>query len=125
MGCRNACICSGRCSESCYEAEKYCGEAEDIYDELHGKSKEEEEHYKAMEEECELLKSLLYCTVKSCNNCGKVNCENFQRQRIDCCSLWVSYKDYIVKLEKENAVLKKKNSDEEIEEIRKEVSEEL
>ena len=46
MGCRNACICSGRCSESCYEAEKYCGEAEDIYDELHGKSKEEEEYYK-------------------------------------------------------------------------------
>lgn len=51
MGCKNACICSGRCSESCYEAEKYCGEAEDIYDELHGKSKEEEEYYKAMEEQ--------------------------------------------------------------------------
>ena len=113
MGCRNACICSGRCSESCYKAEKYCGEAEDIYDELHGKSKEEEEYYKAKEEECELLKSLLYCTVKSCNNCGKVNCENFQRQRIDYCSLWVSYKDYIAKLEKQNSVLKKKNSDEE------------
>ena len=65
------------------------------------------------ENDCKLLKSLLYCTVKSCNNCGKVNCENFQRQRIDCCGLWVSYKDYIAKLEKENAVLKKKNSDEE------------
>ena len=65
---------------------------------------------KANENECKLLKSLLYCTVKSCNNCGKINCENFQRQRIDCCSLWVSYKDYIAKLEKENAVLKKKNS---------------
>ena len=65
------------------------------------------------ENDCKLLKSLLYCTVKSCNNCGKVNCENFQRQRIDYCSLWVSYKDYIAKLEKENAVLKKKNSDEE------------
>lgn len=51
MGCRNACICGGRCSESCYEAERYCGEAEDIYDELHGKSKEEEEYYKAMEEQ--------------------------------------------------------------------------
>ena len=48
-----------------------------------------------------LLKSLLYCTVRSCNNCGKVNCENFQRQRIDCCGLWVSYKDYITKLEKQ------------------------
>lgn len=63
---------------------------------------------KANENECKLLKSLLYCTVKSCNNCGKVNCENFQRQRIDCCSLWVSYKDYIAKLEKENAELKTK-----------------
>ena len=51
MGCRNACICGGRCSESCYEAERYCGEAEDIYDELHGKGKEEEEYYKAMEEQ--------------------------------------------------------------------------
>ena len=51
MGCRNACICGGLCSESCYEAERYCGEAEDIYDELYGKSKEEEEYYKAMEEQ--------------------------------------------------------------------------
>lgn len=50
IGCRNACICGGRCSESCYEVERYCGEAEDIYDELHGKSKEEE-YYKAMEEQ--------------------------------------------------------------------------
>ena len=63
---------------------------------------------KANKNDCNLLKSLLYCTVKSCNNCGKVNCENFQRQRIDCCSLWVSYKDYIAKLEKENAELKTK-----------------
>ena len=51
MGCRNACICGGRCSESCYEAERYCGEAEDIYDELYGKSKEEEQYYKDMEEQ--------------------------------------------------------------------------
>ena len=50
-------------------------------------------------EENELLKSLLYCTKRSCNNCGKVNCENFQRQRIDCCGHWVSYKDYIKQLE--------------------------
>jgi hypothetical protein len=49
--------------------------------------------------ENELLKSLLYCTKRSCNNCGKVNCENFQRQRKDCCGNWVSYKDYIKKLE--------------------------
>lgn len=50
MGCRNACICGGRCSESCYEPERYCGEAEDLYDELHGKSKEQEEYYSAMED---------------------------------------------------------------------------
>ena len=52
-------------------------------------------------EENELLKSLLYCTKRSCNNCGKVNCENFQRQRIDCCGHWVSYKDYIKQLEEQ------------------------
>lgn len=56
MGCRNACICGGRCSESCYEPERYCGEAEDIYDELHGKSKEEEQYYKDMEEQEERLR---------------------------------------------------------------------
>ena len=49
--------------------------------------------------ENELLKSLLYCKKRSCNNCGKVNCENFQRQRKDCCGNWVSYIDYIKKLE--------------------------
>jgi hypothetical protein len=51
--------------------------------------------------ENELLKSLLYCTKRSCNNCGKVNCENFQRQRKDCCGNWVSYKDYIKKLKEQ------------------------
>ena len=51
--------------------------------------------------ENELLKSLLYCTKRSCNNCGKVTCENFQRQRKDCCENWVSYKDYIKQLEAE------------------------
>lgn len=56
MGCRNACICGGRCSESCYEAERYCGEAEDIYDELNGKGKEEEQYYKDMEEQEERLR---------------------------------------------------------------------
>lgn len=58
--------------------------------------------------ENKLLKSLIYCTKRSCNNCGKVTCENFQRQRIDCCGRWVSYKDYIKELEKENAELKEK-----------------
>ena len=50
MGCRNACICGGRCSESCYEPERYCGEAEDLYDELHSRSKKQEEYYSAMED---------------------------------------------------------------------------
>jgi hypothetical protein len=35
-----------------------------------------------------------------------VNCENFQRQRIDCCGLWVSYKDYITDLENKIADIK-------------------
>ena len=58
------------------------------------------------EQEIKLLKELLYCTKRSCNNCGKVNCENFQRQRIDCCGLWVSYKDYIKQQEEKIADLK-------------------
>ena len=58
------------------------------------------------EQEIKLLKELLYCTKRSCNNCGKVNCENFQRQRIDCCGLWVSYKEYITDLEGKIADIK-------------------
>jgi hypothetical protein len=58
------------------------------------------------EQENKLLKEFLYCTKRSCNNCGKVNCENFQRQRIDCCGLWVSYKDYITELENKIADIK-------------------
>ena len=54
---------------------------------------------KVQPEESQYIKSLLYCTTKSCNNCGNVNCENFQRQRKDCCDLWISYKDYIKQLE--------------------------
>ena len=59
-----------------------------------------------LERENRTIKSLLYCTKRSCNNCGKVNCENFQRQRIDCCGLWVSYKDYIAELENKIADIK-------------------
>ena len=58
-----------------------------------------------LERENRTIKSLLYCTKRSCNNCGKVNCENFQRQRIDCCGLWVSYKDYIAELENKSRLL--------------------
>ena len=52
-----------------------------------------------LKKENRLLKSLLHCSTRSCNNCGKVNCENFQRQRKDCCENWISYKDYIKQLE--------------------------
>ena len=58
-----------------------------------------------LEQENKLLKSFLYCTEKSCNNCGYVNCENFQRQRKNCCERWISFKDYIAELEQ------KKNED--------------
>ena len=52
MGCVNACICGGMCIGcSAYEKESYYGEAEDLYDELHHKSKEEEEYYRDMEEQ--------------------------------------------------------------------------
>ena len=56
------------------------------------------------EQENKLLKTLLYCTQKSCNNCGKVNCENFQRQRIAYCELWISYIDRIKNLEQDQNV---------------------
>ena len=59
-----------------------------------------------LERENREIKSFLYCTKRSCNNCGKVNCENFQRQRIDCCGLWVSYKDYIKQQEDKIADIK-------------------
>ena len=52
-----------------------------------------------LKKENRLLKSLLHCSTRSCNNCGKVNCENFQRQRKDCCENWISYIDYIKQLE--------------------------
>lgn len=52
MGCKNACVCGGMCVGcSSYEPETYCGEAEDLYDELHGKSREQKEYEKAMEDE--------------------------------------------------------------------------
>lgn len=55
-----------------------------------------------LEQENKLVKSLLYCTVKSCDNCGNCNCENFQRQRKSVpCELYVSYQDRIKQLEKQ------------------------
>lgn len=55
-----------------------------------------------LEQENKLAKSLLYCTVESCDNCGNCNCENFQRQRKSVpCELYVSYQDRIKQLEKQ------------------------
>ncbi|MBR4397346.1 MAG: hypothetical protein IKS93_05780 [Methanobrevibacter sp.] len=60
------------------------------------------EYIAELEKENELVKSLLYCTVKSCDNCGNCNCENFQRQRKSVpCELYVSYQDKIKWLEKQ------------------------
>ena len=72
----------------------------------YNKYKDAEKRIADLERENRTLKSILYCTKRSCNNCGKVNCENFQRQRIDCCGLWVSYKDYITELENKIADIK-------------------
>lgn len=45
------------------------------------------------------LKARLFCTKESCDNCGFVKCENFQRHRkSEPCSVYISYKDRIIKL---------------------------
>ena len=55
-----------------------------------------------LEQENKLAKSLLYCTVESCDNCENCNCENFQRQRKSVpCELYLSYQDRIKQLEKQ------------------------
>lgn len=51
MGCVNACICSGNCLRcGSYKKEEYVGQAEDLYDYLHGYDAEKEAYEKAMEE---------------------------------------------------------------------------
>ena len=60
-----------------------------------------------LEEENTLVKSLLYCTERTCDNCGFVNCENFQRQRkSEPCSLYISYQVRIKNLVHESDVLR-------------------
>ena len=45
------------------------------------------------------LKARLFCTKETCDNCGFVKCENFQRQRkSEPCSVYISYKDRIINL---------------------------
>ena len=54
---------------------------------------------KTLEPKNKLLKSLLWQNVRSCDNCGFVKCENYQRQRKDCCERHQTYKERIMKLE--------------------------
>jgi len=55
MGCKYACVCGENCLKcTSFEAESYYGEAEDIYDEMHGTvdgKQQEEEYYNRMEQE--------------------------------------------------------------------------
>lgn len=40
MGCKYACVCSGRCITCTrYEREEYVGHAEDYYDQVHGRNR--------------------------------------------------------------------------------------
>lgn len=60
-----------------------------------------------LEKENALVKSLLYGTQRSCDNCGFVNCENFQRQRkSEPCSLYIPYQVRIKNLAHESDVLR-------------------
>lgn len=50
-----------------------------------------QEQIAELEKESKLVKSLLYCTKRTCDNCGFVKCENFQRQRKSVpCDLYIS-----------------------------------
>ena len=65
-----------------------------------------------LKKENELAKSLLYCTKRTCDNCGFVTCENFQRQRkSEPCALYISYQDRIKKLAHETDVLRENLND--------------
>lgn len=60
-----------------------------------------------LEKENALVKSLLYGTQRTCDNCGFVNCENFQRQRkSEPCSLYIPYQVRIKNLAHESDVLR-------------------
>lgn len=60
-----------------------------------------------LEKENALVKSLLYGTQRTCDNCGFVNCENFQRQRkSEPCSLYIPYQVRIKNLAHESNVLR-------------------
>lgn len=57
-------------------------------------------------EENRILKETLNCSKETCDNCGIITCENFQRQRkSEPCPMYISYKARIKNLEHENDVL--------------------
>lgn len=59
-----------------------------------------------LEKENAELKAVLYCSRETCDNCGFIDCENFQRQRKSVpCSQYISYKDRLKRLDKEFNVI--------------------
>lgn len=54
------------------------------------------------EQEVKYLKSVLYGTTRTCDNCGYTGCENFQRQRKKYpCKMHMTFQERIQELEKE------------------------
>jgi hypothetical protein len=59
-----------------------------------------------LEKENRILEETLNCSKETCDNCGNIHCENFQRQRkSEPCPMHISYKARIKNLEHENDVL--------------------
>ena len=53
------------------------------------------------EEESKYLKAVLYGTKRTCDNCGFIDCENFQRQRRTVpCERHKTFQERITELEK-------------------------
>ena len=70
-----------------------------------GRRKSENRIAKLEKENAE-LKAVLYCSRETCDNCGFIDCENFQRQRKSVpCSQYISYKDRLKRLDKEFNVI--------------------
>ena len=52
--------------------------------------------------EIRTLRSLMHGTIQTCDNCGFVNCENYQRQRKkEPCENYIFYSDRIIKLQQD------------------------
>jgi chromosome segregation ATPase len=80
---------------------------EELLNELNNQNAKYESQIEELEKENTLVKSLLYCTKRTCDNCGFVNCENFQRQRkSEPCLLYIPYQVRIKNLAHESDVLR-------------------